>query len=194
MTIVWDVDDVLNDLMRAWFTQTWLPSHPGCALKYDDITENPPDRVLGISRSEYLESLDSFRASDAARRMPPNREIAQWLSRQGRRCRHIALTARPVENVPHAAEWVFRHFGAYVRAFGVVPSRSQPGSPVYDRTKDEFLTWFGGASVLVDDSAENISAARAAGFEGILYPRPWNGNTGTVAGLLDRLNCLVGDQ
>jgi hypothetical protein len=194
VTVIWDVDDVLNDLMRAWFTETWQPSHPDCALGYADIVENPPDRVLGISRSEYLESLDTYRASEAARNMVPNPAIMEWLSQHGSRCRHIALTARPIASVPHAAEWVFRHFGTYVRAFGVVPSRLSAGSPVYDRTKDEFLRWFGSASVLVDDSAENVSAAQATGLGAILYPQPWNGASGTVADVLHRLSQLVGTQ
>lgn len=180
--------------MRAWFMETWRPIHPQCTLDYDGIAENPPDRVLGIDRSEYLESIDSFRASEAARCMTPNPAIVEWLSEHGSRCRHIALTARPLKSVPHAAEWVFRHFGTYMRAFGVVPVRLPAGSPVYDRSKAEFLHWFGGASVLIDDSADNISAAQAAGLEGILYPRPWNGGAGTAADVLHRLSSLVGAQ
>jgi hypothetical protein len=194
VTIIWDVDDVLNDLMLAWFTETWRPTHSDCALEYADIAENPPDRVLGITRSEYLESIDEFRISEAARLMTPNPAILEWLSQHGSRCRHIALTARPLMSAPHAAEWIFRHFGTYMRAFGVVPTRLPAGSPVYDRKKVEFLQWFGDASALVDDSAENISAAQAAGIEGILYPQPWNSSANTVTDVLERLSFLVGAQ
>ena len=194
MTIIWDVDDVLNDLMRAWLTETWLPSHPNCALGYEALAENPPHRVLGITRSEYLESIDQFRASEAARHMTPNPAIVEWLSEHGSRCRHLALTARPIASVPYASEWVFRHFGTYVRAFGVVPVRLPGGSPVYDRTKSEFLEWFGDASVLVDDCAENITAARASGIEGILYPQPWNASACAVTDVLERLSFLLGAQ
>lgn len=194
MTIVWDVDDVLNDLMRAWFTEAWRPSHPECALSYNDIVENPPDRVLGVAKEAYLESLDCFRVSQQASQMSPNSAILDWLGRHGARCRHLALTARPIQSVPHAAEWVFRHFGAYVRAFGVVPSRLQAGSPVYDRTKAEFLAWFSGAAVLVDDSPENITAAEAVGVTGILYPRPWNRGADTAAEVLGHLSSLVGSE
>ena len=57
-TLVWDIDDVLNDLMRSWFTEEWLPTHPDCRLAYADLLENPPHRVLGIAEAEYLASLD----------------------------------------------------------------------------------------------------------------------------------------
>ena len=67
--IVWDIDDVLNDLMRAWFELHWRPRHPECSLHYSQLRENPPQRVLGISESEYLSSLDEFRLSGRARAM-----------------------------------------------------------------------------------------------------------------------------
>ena len=37
LTIAWDVDDVLNDLMGAWLKDAWLPAHPECTLAYDDL-------------------------------------------------------------------------------------------------------------------------------------------------------------
>ena len=49
LTIVWDVDDVLNDLMAVWFRDAWLPKHAACPVRYEEITENPPHRVLGSS-------------------------------------------------------------------------------------------------------------------------------------------------
>src|SRR5260370_13733632 len=137
LTIVWDVDDVLNDLMFAWFTDAWKPSHPTCTLSYSEITENPPDRVLGISRSEYLSSLDAFRLSDRARNLQPNSAIVEWLQTNGAGYRHVALTARPLANTPQAAEWLFRHFGAYLRGFGVIPARLPARLPAYHVDKEE---------------------------------------------------------
>jgi len=191
MTIVWDVDDVLNDLMLAWFTETWKPSHPSCELSYSEITENPPDRVLGIQRSEYLSSLDAFRLSDRARNMPPNPAIAQWLQTHGAEYRHMALTARPLESTPQAAEWLFRHFGSYMRSFGVVPTRLPAGVPAYDRDKGDYLRWLGKADILVDDSEENLRAAEALGIRSVLYPQPWNGSSQTAREALESLAQLA---
>ena len=173
-TIVWDVDDVLNDLMVVWFEEAWKPVHPKCALTFAQITENPPDRVLGCSRAEYLDSLDEFRVSERARSLRPNRAVLRWLESSGREYRHVALTARPINCAAPAAEWLFRHFGAYIRTFSVVPSRSAPGEPAYDTTKAGFLRWFERGDILIDDSEENIRAAEAAGIRGVLYPQPWN--------------------
>ena len=173
-TIVWDVDDVLNDLMNAWFTLIWKPTHPESRLRYQDIADNPPYESLGIGRAEYLESLDAFRLSDQSRFMEPNAAILRWLRSYGDGYRHVALTARPLDTAPAAAEWVFRHFGKYFRCFGVVPSRPGSDSPVYDRHKGDFLEWLGRADVFVDDSAENVAAAQKAGIRTILYPQPWN--------------------
>jgi len=188
LTIVWDVDDVLNDLMRSWFEQEWLPAHPDCKVDYAGITENPPHHVLGIRKEEYLASLDSFRLSDKARLMQPNKGIIAWLQRGGDQFRHVALTARPLPTVPPAAEWVFRHFGDYIRVFGVVPSRQEAHIPRYDQSKAEFLQWLSKADVLVDDSQENIEAANSIGVKGILYPQPWNRSELTVPETLDLLS------
>jgi len=190
-TIVWDMDDVLNELMLAWFTRSWKPAHPSCELSYSDITENPPDRVLGVTRSEYLSSLDKFRVSESARNMNPNPAVLDWLRNCGFGYRHIVLTARPLDSAPHAAEWVFRHFGAYMRAFGVAPTRLPPGTPAYDLDKGDFLRWFGKADILVDDSEENLRAATELGIRGVLYPQPWNRSSHTVRETLESLAQIV---
>ena len=46
VTIAWDVDDVLNDLMRHWFKSTWKTTHPECKVIYEDLSENPPRQIL----------------------------------------------------------------------------------------------------------------------------------------------------
>ena len=187
LTIVWDVDDVLNDLMRSWFAEAWKPLHPRCELSYSDITENPPDHLLGVARSEYLSSLDTFRASERARRMAPNSVVLEWFQEFGAGYRHLALTARPLESTPSVAEWLFRHFGAYIRGFCVVPTRLAAGLPTYHRHKADFLQWFGKADILVDDSKENLRQAAELGVRGVLYPQPWNRSSQTVQQALESL-------
>lgn len=191
LTIVWDVDDVLNDLMRAWFSEAWKPSHPACGLRYSDLTENPPDRVLGIARMEYLDSLDAFRMSARARSMPPNQAVLHWLRNFGAGYRHIALTARPLDSAPHAAEWTLRHFGDYMRSFCVVPTRLGADAPAYDRDKADFLEWFGKADIFVDDSEENIRAVERLGIRAVLYPQPWNRSVQSVPQVLESLAQLA---
>lgn len=173
-TIVWDVDDVLNSLMREWFSQAWVKEHPECTLDYAKLTENPPHRALGVSREEYLASIDVFRKSDVGAHLTPNAEILDWFLRHGDRYRHIALTARPMETAPEIASWVMRHFGVWMRCFGIVPSRIDEGTPAYDRGKGDFLHWLGKGDLLVDDGEENLEQAARCGLRTITWPQPWN--------------------
>jgi hypothetical protein len=191
LTFVWDIDDVLNGLMHSWFTSVWLPAHHECKLTYFDLVENPPHRILGIPKKDYLSSLDVFRESAGARVMQPNPAILEWFRLHGARHRHMALTARPLANAPHAAEWLFRHFGNYVRSFAVVPTRLPNGVPRYDSAKSDFLEWFDKADCLIDDNAENIAAARRLGICGVLYPQPWNASPATAEETLSRVASLA---
>ena len=64
LTLAWDVDDVLNNLMQVWLEEAWLPVHPECSVTYRELTANPPHREIGASLDEYLASLDDFAARD----------------------------------------------------------------------------------------------------------------------------------
>jgi hypothetical protein len=191
LTIVWDVDDVLNDLMFQWFTHDWLIEHPECPLSFEELKENPPDKVLGITREAYLLSLDYFRQTERALKMEPNEDVLAWLRMHGARFRHVALTARPLETAPDVAHWVMSNFGAWIRCFGVVPTRVQEGVPAYERNKGEYLRWLRCGDILVDDSAANIAQGKGLGMKTLLYPQPWNDSTLTTKRLLKRLSDLA---
>ena len=191
LTIVWDVDDVLNNLMRVWLEEVWLPAHPGCSVGYEQLRSNPPHEALGVSQTEYLASLDAFRASGRARSLTPEPLILNWFAVHGHRYRHMALTARPLASAGSAADWVFRNFSDYIRCFGVVPSRLDPALPLYDRDKADFLRWFGEADYFIDDSEANVSGVRALGVNGIVFPQPWNQAGRSVKDTLKQLNDQV---
>jgi hypothetical protein len=188
LTIVWDVDDVLNDLMRQWFHQGWKAEHPECTLKFDDLVQNPPHEVLGVHRREYLFSMDRFRGTDQGLKLAPNPEIFGWFVAHGHKFRHIALTARPLETAPHVASWVMTHFGSWIRSFGVVPSRPEEGVPIYDRSKIDFLKWLGCGDIFVDDADENVRDAESLGLRTFQIAQPWNKSTLTTAALANQLS------
>lgn len=174
-TIVWDVDDVLNDLTRVWFETSWQREHPESAgLRYEDLTENPPHRILRCSLADYLASLDAFRSSEAAA-LPPREELLRWLERHGAAFRHVALTAVPAFAAPISAAWVMRHYGRWIRLFGFVPS-PRPGDnfPIYDESKAAFLQQLAKADFFVDDRPDNLEGARDLGIVTLTEPRPWN--------------------
>lgn len=174
-TIVWDIDDVLNDCTRIWLESFWLPVHPNCSLKYEDITENPPHRLLGVKKEEYLDSLDRFRLSPLAQAMTPDTHLMNWFRNSGVRFRHIALTARPRKTVFSAVNWMLQYYGEWFQTFSFVPaerSGESPGHP--DRDKSDFLLWLGKADYFVDDHPENVTAAGKLGVKAFLVARPWN--------------------
>jgi hypothetical protein len=193
LTLVWDVDDILNDLMAQWFLYGWLPEHPDCPISWDGLTCNPPHTALGVERAAYLESMDRFRGTERALNLNPSPEILAWLREHGHRYRHLALTARPLETAPDVAHWVLRHFGAWIRCFGVVPSRPESGVPVYDQSKKDFLVWLKRGDILIDDSTENILQAHSLGLRTFQPAQPWNNSALTIAAILQQLTQLAGE-
>ncbi len=192
LTIIWDVDDVLNDLMFVWFEQAWRPCHPECRLALEDLSENPPHRLLGVSLGEYLTSLDAFRLSEKGIcQLTPVPELLAWFHRHGKRFRHVALTATPMAAAPLSARWVLQHFGFWIRSVSFVPSKREGEKiPAYDQDKGEFLQWWGRGDVAVDDNPQTLTAAAALGLRGVLIPRPWNRSELTLAATLELLASL----
>lgn len=192
LTIAWDVDDVLNDLMREWFESEWKPKHDDCYFNYDDISKNPPHEFLQISVETYLASLDAFRRSSAYGDMRPLKEVRDWFSSCGHKFRHIALTAVPLNSAPRSAQWVLNNFGEWIRTYHFVPSyRDSCRAPSYDTDKGSFLKWFEKVDYLIDDSEENIRHAQSVGVKGIIFPRPWNSKkTENIKSIVEILNNL----
>jgi hypothetical protein len=194
-TVVWDVDDVLNDLMAAWLAQVWTPSHPDRTVAYADVRSNPPHELLGIGLGEYLASLDAFRTGDGYAAQGPNRLIYAWLEVNGERCRHVALTATAFRAAPSTAAWVLHHFGRWIREFAFVPTaRSGEELPRYDRDKGEWVARLRGPVVLVDDSAANLAAAATVGAGTIRWPQPWNGDLARPEDALAELDLWLAAQ
>ncbi len=186
-TIVWDVDDVLNNLTEYWLAR-WSAKHPETSLDYRSIRKNPPHELLSIRLETYLESLDEIRASvDAHERLTPNPQILQWLAEQGRRYRHIALTARPPHTAGPAAAWVLKHFGAWIRSVAFVPVRKPAGWPDYDLRKVDYLQWLNVQAILVDDSPNHVGEMKENGLDALLFPQPWNTSTQSITEILSQL-------
>ena len=134
-TIIWDIDDVLNNLMEAWFKTEWLKNYPKSEIKYSDLKLNPPFSILGIDKEEYLISLDKFRTENF-HKLKPNPIIMEWFKEKGFQFRHVALTSVPLSCADISAKWLFNHFGSWFRSFNVIPSpRSTDPFNFYDKSK-----------------------------------------------------------
>jgi hypothetical protein len=175
-TLAWDVDDVLNSLMRVWFEDFLRKNiHRGIRTTYEQLSENPPHELLGMTLNQYHISLDEFRLSGRYERLEPNSEILNWFTTHGHCCRHLALTAVPLAAAPISSVWVLKHFGKWIRTFHFVPSkRAEETIPAYDRSKADFIGWHGKIDVLIDDNPEHIEQAAQIGLQGILITQPWN--------------------
>ena len=184
-TIVWDVDDTLNDLMRVWLEAWFLPRHRGVKAAFNDLKVNPPAGILGLTQAEYIRSYDEFRLSGVYAALPPDRAVMSWFRANGHKYRHVALTAVPLCAAHESAGWVYRHFGKWIRTFHVVPSaRKNFKAPDYDVTKVDFIRRMDRCDVFVDDSPQNLAPAAKLGVKCLLTPRPWNGAPGTIADVL----------
>ena len=187
---MWDVDDVLNDLMGEWFRSSWLPLHPECPVEYSGITENPPHELLRVSRSEYLVSLDSFRETSFAA-LKPLPEMLEWFQLYGDKAEHLVVTSVPILAAHHSADWVFKHFGLWIRSFNLVPSL-RGGIPNHGaKTKAEYIRTFSKVDIVVEDNPETICSMKNLGIETVTVPRPWNQSKEPLEKTLCSLTCLL---
>lgn len=190
-TIVWDVDDVLNNLMKEWLIKEKKKRF--FSISYADITENPPNKLLGISLDEYRESLDQFRLSDDYVNMSPKNEILKWFKIYGHLARHIVLTSVPLKAAHISSTWVIKYFGKWIRNISFVPSeRTGENLFQYDKSKQSFLKWFNPADILVEDNQKNIDEAQEIGIKTISIAQPWNRSNLTIQDSLKKLNTLLG--
>lgn len=194
-TIAWDVDDVLNDLVRTWLHRTWLPAHPECKVRYEELIENPPHRLLGITRVEYVAALDAFRLSETAAAMEPVPEVLAWFTQHGHLAHHVAITATPLKTAPQSASWVLRYFGRWIRSFQVVPSfREGENLPALDRSKGEALARWRQVDVFLDDDDKNLASVPHGRTETLQIARPWNRCTTSLHDTLARLTLSIRDE
>ena len=192
--LVWDVDDVLNDLMRSWLADWWLPRHPSCRLAYEDLHENPPHRILGVSEDQYLASLDEFRVGHFAA-LTPRPSVLTWFTTHADKAEHIALTGVPESCAGLSAAWVLRHYGRWIRTFAFVPSPRGVDRAKPHPTKRGYLERFGLADVVIDDRDSYVRDAASLGLRVVTMPQPWNTSAGRLlSDALDDITTTLGPQ
>lgn len=188
LTLVWDVDDVLNKFMETWLEVWWRPQHPECSLNYEDIKQNPPHQLLCVEIEEYLSSLDDFRLSGNYELMLPNLKVLDWFKTHGTSFRHFALTAVPRIAAPVSSSWTIKHFGSWIRTFHFVPSvRSQDISTSYESNKSDYIKWLDKIDIFIDDNEENVQAVKSLGIRCFLVSQPWNSGGMKISEVLESL-------
>lgn len=173
-TIAWDCDDVLNDLMKDW-SMYWRLSR-GVILDYSEIVENPPHNVLGVSKEDYLFSLDKFRMT-RYHKLLPNLQVLDWFKEKGHLYHHIVLTSVPIHCAEISAKWVLHNFGEWIRSFNFIPSYREQCSniPIYHKSKNEWLRKNKeNVDIFIEDNTKNWRDSVDLGIESYLVKQPWN--------------------
>ena len=175
-TIIWDIDDVINNLMEEWFESEWLYNNPKSNLKYTDLKLNPPHTILGITKEDYLISLDKFRL-ESFHNLKPNPLIMEWFKENGSLYRHVALTSVPLSCADISANWLFNNFGTWFRSFNIIPSfRINDPVNLYDNSKAEYINWLDKGDFFIDDNQENMKGISSK-IKTYLFPQPWNSSS-----------------
>jgi hypothetical protein len=186
--IVWDLDDTLNPLMRAWLK--WASQDAGGRYfpSYECLTQNPPHDLCGITYREYLDSLDRFRISAEGARMTVDPLVLAWFESRGHQFEHHVLTARPTCTVHSAAEWVFRNLGTWIRHFHFVPA-VRPGVDLPDAgaSKSAVIQGIGQCAFFLDDTEGNFADTGEWVKHCLLVPQPWNCQTLGMAEILHQI-------
>ena len=171
--LIWDIDDVLNTLMQQ-YVACGLPENAK-KLSYDELTENPPHRLLGISKEDYLFSLDRVRAGRFYD-LPPRPEVMAFFDECGHLFDHIVLSAVPVRFMEKSSAWVLHYFGEWIQSCLFIPSH-RPDRNVKSQlfaSKAEAVKFFGSWAVLIDDSVKNVEETLFSGGRAVYFPAPWN--------------------
>lgn len=194
ITIFWDVDDVLNDLMREWLSI--YSQENSIIVDYDQLTSNPPHELLGISIHDFRASLDNFRLSENFSKMKPVQPVYEWFESKAVNTRNMALTATSIGTAHCSSSWVFKNYSKWIRTYHVVPSpRENEVIPEYDKDKIEAMSLLSPNGILIDDNENNVKNAALFGYTGMLFPRPWNSNAGkSINGFLDEINKILEEQ
>jgi len=159
-------------------------------VDYRGITVNPPHELLGVDKREYLESLDAFR-NDSFRALKPIPEMLEWFRQYGRKAEHIVVTSVPVIASHRSAEWVFAHFGEWVRSFNIVPSPREGSRDHGACSKADYIRTFSKVDIVVEDNLETLRSMKEMGISTIAIPRPWNDSRESLESTLIELTNLV---
>jgi hypothetical protein len=182
--IVFDVDDVLNNLMYSWL-QNFNKSKK-TNIKYKELIYNPPYEIIGIDKLIYLNSLDYFRYY-YYEDLTPNQKILDWFKENEHKAYFSVLTSTPGAYASIVSNWVFKYFSQWIRTFAFIPSdREGIKLPMYDKLKADWL-YRNHADIFIDDSYINCLDAVYLGVQSFCLKQPWNGGD-NIDIILEKLN------
>jgi len=190
---VWDVDDVLNPLMRDWLEYQKQLGSVCSKFEYADLINPDFSETLGWPRQKFLFALDEFRLK-FQRRLEPNKLIKNWFRQnQAMNVKHVALTATPRTVSDVSRDWVSQNFGEFVDDFHLAPSARDTDLLPRKRKQDFYMEFKAEYRevIAIDDRPDNLNDARDAGISILCWPQPWNGSLLDSESTLKELSKMI---
>lgn len=191
LNICFDCDDVLNSLMQNYLDWMYMTDeYKGPKISYEQIVQNPPHDILGISELKYRQTLHKFRFM-MYHTLQPNQEILNWFYQYGEKAHFSVLTSAFRDCIPITTKWIFENFSQWVRTFAFVPSKvsNDDINIIYDNNKADWLVR-NHVDIFIDDSLKNIFQVKARSDNKIdcyLVKQPWNDGM-EIGNVLKELN------
>jgi hypothetical protein len=193
ITVIWDICDTLNDSKYRWFINFKFHNTLCILEDYKDLCEDPPWKLMGITKERYLTSLDNYRLS-SYKFLEPNKEFLEWFIDHGEKTEHIALTEIPLKCAHISSDWVFTHFGNWIRTFHCIPStRRYCYPPEYHKNKAEYIRDLNKDNLIfIDDNEENIEEIEKLklNIKTFCVKQPWNSGM-SINRILKKLNKMI---
>ena len=163
--------------------------YKGPKIQYEQIVQNPPHDILGISKEKYLQTLDKFRTMMYFT-LKPNQEILNWFEKNGSKAHFSVLTATPSSCVTFSSRWIFDNFGKWIRTFAYIPSKREGVNDlVFDSTKADWLVR-NHVNIFIDDSPKNIIEVQVRSDNKIncyLVKQPWSNEGMPISDILKEI-------
>ncbi|HVU59853.1 MAG TPA: hypothetical protein VHC98_03375, partial [Candidatus Saccharimonadales bacterium] len=143
----------------------------GTSLALQQKTSEFFEELTGETEAQMYAKFDAFVQTGHYLRSQPLPAAADTLRRLAEQYTLLIITARRPSCRGSTERFVERHFPG---VFADVQYTHDRHDPTHTTPKHE-LCRRAGAALLIDDSPRNISAAAAAGMQGILFGKyPWN--------------------
>jgi hypothetical protein len=172
--ICFDIDDTLNNLMEEylkWFNKIYSSNTP---ISYNEIIDNPPHEILRISEKHYRQTLYQFRMINY-KYLIPDPNVLKWFKKHGHRAHFSVLTSAFKDCIPVVANWVFLHFGEWIRTFAFVPSAIDENDihNVYDIDKAGWLHR-NNVDIYIDDNPITCWKVSLCNIKSHCVKQPWS--------------------
>ncbi len=193
---MWDVDDVLNPLMRDWLEHQKRLESISSTFEYADLINPDFSETLGWPRQNFLVALDEFRLEFQGR-LEPNELIQNWFRQNhSMNVKHVALTATPRTVSDISRDWVAQNFGEFIDDFYLAPSARDTDLLPRKRKHDFYMDFKAEYRevIAIDDRPDNLSDARDAGISTLCWPQPWNGSLLDSESTLKALSMMIIDR